>query len=329
MNLHDALFPHYFGVFSACQAITSLRLGDIPIQAHILFMEIAYLPALVHLRFMIDALDVDCLEALPSEHHFPCLKECYIWGQLFEAKYLSVINVVATDHLVSVQFYVDELLTCETLQDILERLLPCKVSLEEFVARWEWDWHPATAIRKWESLHHNSGIRRATLAPLLQFPNILTFRIDLLGPLEIDDTFHEQLGLSCPRMQQLDLVATAPKQWPSRVTFEGLAQLANLCANLNDVGMHIAISYPMTVAADNCRRNNNTTKLSVGCSWIGEYAIDITASLLSRLFPRLQKIITKGLLASREAGAGAEHATRNKWVKVMDRILTLHRERQL
>jgi hypothetical protein len=102
---------------------------------------------------------------------------------------------------------------------------------------------------------------------LLQFPNILTFRINLLGPLEIDDTFHEQLGLSCPRMQQLDLVATAPKQWPSRVTFEGLAQLANLCANLNDVGMHIAISYPMTVAADNCRRNNNTTKLSVG-SWM-------------------------------------------------------------
>lgn len=40
-----------------------------------------------------------------------------------------------------------------------------------------------------------------------------------------------------------------------------------------------------------------------GCSWIGEYAIDITAWLWSRLFPRLQKIITKGLLASREAGA--------------------------
>jgi hypothetical protein len=115
MNLHDALFPHYFGVFSACQAITSLRLGDIPIQAHILFMKIACLPTLMHLRFMIDALDVDCLEALPSEHHFPCLKECYIWGQLFEAKYLSIINVVATDHLVSVQFYVDEPLTCKTL----------------------------------------------------------------------------------------------------------------------------------------------------------------------------------------------------------------------
>lgn len=298
--------PFFNVALSACRGLTSLQMPHLPIPANV-FVEISLLPKLEDIRFNLAA-----LEKLPSECRFQCLKTCQIQGETF-GKDLSVIDTIATNNLLSLTIDTDDPLTSQILHYTLRRLLPSRLSLRQFIVDWSWN----EEVTEWGDLDHNYNyIDAMTLGPLLEFPNIQTFEITLLGPLEINDLFLQQLALSCPTLQRLDLGSQSPKQWRSKVTFEGLVHLAQLCMELKEVGMQFCVeSIP---DLDDFPGNNNTTDLSVGCSPFDCRLQSAVACALKVLFPRLQRISVDGQLAEEDEEGPFSDA--QSWVEVGEQM---------
>jgi hypothetical protein len=129
------------------------------------------------------------------------------------------------------------------------------------------------------------------LRPLFAFSNLTSINIE--PGTSLNDGIVQELGQAWPRLKILHILdRTAHEEQTSRVTLQGLAQLAKFCPDLH----HLAILLD-TRSVERCRtrpgggiRNFSLRSLNVGNSLIT--SPHLVASFLSDIFPNISHIIS-------------------------------------
>ncbi|KAJ7174786.1 hypothetical protein C8R46DRAFT_1252861 [Mycena filopes] len=90
------------------------------------------------------------------------------------------------------------------------------------------------------------SVDKATLEPLLNFPNLVVLWLCHPGGFDLDDTMVEKMASAWPRMEILQLSPDRSCRLVPRITIEGIYAFATHCPHLE----HLAIAFDATVTLD-------------------------------------------------------------------------------
>ncbi|KAF8887136.1 hypothetical protein BD779DRAFT_530305 [Infundibulicybe gibba] len=107
----------------------------------------------------------------------------------------------------------------------------------------------------------------------------------------IDDAFIPEMAAAWPHIQTLDIeVANVIREFgPQQLTLPGLIPLAELCPELQTLGIHVNATHICSNHFDLCLDSKSRVKaLNVGRSPISETSVPWAAACLSAIFPQVR-----------------------------------------
>lgn len=171
-----------------------------------------------------------------------------------------------------------------SLRPLLRLLQRFQDTLTEIVLEWEWD-----AGGEQTPEHGGNYISGSTIDVLYACSKLRVLRINVLAYFSgIDDSVLEDIAAAWHLLEVLDLGGTGLVHWPSPVTTNGIAAIANGCRQLKELSVGFDAPHEFDVSLICHVENANTQVLSVGCSVVANE--DLVTTILSSVFPNLQEI---------------------------------------